>query len=165
MKTKLFVCALSAALLAGFAGFNLSRGSVSVKAANGFSAASLKGTFGYTIQGTIGTSTPLAGSGLMVLDGNGGVSGSETVQTYGVGMQTTQFQGSYNVRNDGSGTMVINYPALPAPPVDPDNPDAVSVAPPAVVARYNFVIVNGTAELKAVRGDNGTIAVADFKLQ
>ena len=166
MKTKLFVCTLSVALVAGVAGWSLSRGSMkSVKAANGFSAASLKGTFGYTLQGQIGTSSPLVGSGLMVLDGNGGVSGSETTQAYGVGMQTTTFQGSYSVHNDGSGTMVINYPALPAPPVDPDNPDATPAAPPAVVARYNFVIVNGSAELKAIRGDNGTTVVADFKLQ
>jgi hypothetical protein len=166
MKTKLYVCMLSAALVAGIAGWGLSRGPMSsVKAANGYSAASLKGTFGYTLQGQFGASTPLAGLGMMVLDGNGGISGNETTQVYGIGLQTTPFQGSYTVRNDGSGTMVINYPALPAPPVDPDNPDASPMSPPPAVARYNFVIVNGSAELKAVRGDNGTIAIADFRLQ
>ena len=56
--------------------------------------------------------------------------------------------------------MVINYPA---PAFDSDNPDAVAL--PGVAARYHFVIVNGSAELKAARGDNGTIAIADFKLQ
>ena len=32
-------------------------------------------------------------------------------------------------------------------------------------AHYQFVIVNGTVELKAMRGDNGTIATAEFKVQ
>jgi hypothetical protein len=163
MKTKLYVCTLTAALVAGFAGWGLSHGPFkvqAVKAANGFSAASVKGTYGYTMQGQIGTSTPLAGLGLLVMDGNGGLSGTETTQVYGVGMQTTSYQGSYTVKNDGSGTMTINYPTLP---VDPDNPDAMIV--PGVVARYNFVIVNGNAELKAARAENGTIAIADFKLQ
>jgi hypothetical protein len=160
MKTKLFVCALSAALIAGIAGWSLAHGMHSVKAANGFSAASLKGTFGYTVQGQIGSTNPLAGTGLMVLDGNGGITGSETTQVYGVGLQNSQFQGSYTVNNDGSGVMVINYPA---PAIDPNNPDAVPL--PGVVAHYNFVIVGGTAEIKAVRGDNGTVATASFKLQ
>ena len=163
MKTKLYVCTLTAALFAGCAGWGFSHATFkmqSVKAASGFSAASVKGTFGYTLQCQIGTSTPLAGLGMMVADGNGGISGSETTQVYGVGVHTQVFQGSYTVRNDGSGTMVLNFPA---PPTDPDNPDAVQLAGP--IARYNFVIVNGLAELKAVRGDNGTIAIADFKLQ
>jgi hypothetical protein len=158
---KLYVYTLTAALAAGFAGWGLSQGSLhSVKAAAGYSAASLKGTYGYTLQGQVGTTAPLAGLGLLVADGNGGISGSETTQVYGVGMQTTSFQGSYSVKNDGTGTLIINYPA---PATDPDNPDAMPM--PAVVARYHFVIVNGSLELKGMRGDNGTIATADFKLQ
>jgi hypothetical protein len=35
---------------------------------------------------------------------------------------------------------------------------------PGVVARYNFVIVNGNAEPMAARAENGTIAITDFKL-
>src|SRR6476646_9217204 len=125
MKTKLYVCTLTAALVAGFAGWGLSHGPFkvqAVKAANGFSAASLKGTYGYTIQGQIGSTSPLAGLGLLVLDGNGGLTGSESTQVYGVGNQSTTYQGSYSVKNDGSGTLVINYPV---PAMDPDNPDAV----------------------------------------
>ena len=157
---KLYVCTLTAALVAGFAGWGLSHGMSTARAASGYTAASMKGTFGYTLQGQVGQSTPLAGLGMIVADGNGGLSGSETSQVYGVGTQTTPFQGSYTINNDGTGTMTINYTV---PQQDPNNPDVV--LPPPVIAHYNFILVNGSTQIKAVRSDNGTAAVADFKLQ
>ena len=162
MKTKNFM--LAVALLAGLAGWGLSRGTTA-KASNGFTSASLKGIYGYTVQGTLGMTTPMAAMGVLTADGNGGISGTETLQVYGQGTQITQFQGSYSVDAGGTGTMVINYPALPAPPDsgDPDNPPLPSPAP--VVARYSFVIVNGVAELRGMRSDNGIIATAAFRQQ
>jgi hypothetical protein len=163
MKTKLYVCTLGAAMVAGLGGWGLASGPFKMQtahAASGYSAVSMKGTYGYTVQGEVGSSTPLAGLGLLVADGNGGISGSETLQVYGGGTQTQSFQGSYTVNNDGTGTIIINYPQ---PPVDPNNPDALPVQ--GQVARYHFVIVGGNAEIKAVRADNGTIATADFRLQ
>lgn len=161
MKTKHFLFAL--ALLAGLVGWGLYRGTTA-KASNGFTCTSLQGVYGYTVQGTIGMTTPLAAMGVLTADGKGGISGTETLQVYGQGTQVTQFQGSYSVDAGGTGTMIINYPALPAQPItDPDNPPLPPPAP--VVARYSFVIVNGVAELRGMRADNGIIATAAFRQQ
>jgi hypothetical protein len=157
MKTKIFV--FVAVLLVGFAGWGLSHG-LTVKAAPGFTLVNVKGTYGYTVQGTIGLSSPFAAMGVLTADGNGGISGTETSQVYGVGMQTNAFQGSYTVDNTGCGTITLNFPA---PAQDPNNPDAPML--PGVTARYKFVIVNGMAEIRALRADNGTMATAEFKLQ
>ena len=161
MKTKLYVCTLTAALVAAFAAFpHSSLKPQSAHAANGYSATSFKGTYGYTLQGLIGANSPLSGVGLMVADGAGNVSGTETVQAYGSGTQTLSYQGTYTVNNDGSGSLVLTYPA---PPVDPNNPDAMPAAPQ--VAHYNFVIVDSNLQLKGARSDNGTFVTADFRLQ
>ena len=160
MKTKVYLCA--AVLAAGFTGFALSH-APAAKAANGRSLASVKGTYGYTLQGTIASTTPLAGLGIVVADGNGGLSGTETLQIYGQGTQTQTFQGSYTVNNDGTGTMLINYPAPPTPAYDPDNPPPPT--PPALTAKYDFVMVSGQLQLKAMRSENGIVATAEFTAQ
>jgi hypothetical protein len=131
------------------------------RAASGFSLSSVKGTYGYMIQGQMGATR----LGLLTADGNGGISGSDIVQAFG-GTQTQPFQGSYTVNNDGTGTMTLNYPAPPAPPQppqDPDNPTPV-ILPPPPIAHYNFVLVNGRT-LRAISSDRNVFATGDFTLQ
>jgi hypothetical protein len=160
MKTRLYVCA--AILTASVAGWAFSH-ALSARADSGFTLASVKGIYGYTVQGSLATTTPMAAVGMMVADGNGGLSGTETQQIYGQGTQTAAFQGSYTVNGNGSGTMIVNYPAPPTPPQDPDNP--TPFVPQALSARYDFVIVNGIAEIKGIRSENGIIATAAFRAQ
>ena len=160
MKTRVYLFAT--VLMAGFAGWSMFH-APAAKAANGRSLSSVKGTYGYTLQGTLGNTTPLAGIGMLVADGNGGLSGTETLQVYGQGTQTNAFLGTYLVNSDGTGTMVINYPVAPAPAQDPDNPNFN--VPQAVTAKYDFVIVNGVAQIKGMRSENGIIATADFRVQ
>jgi hypothetical protein len=148
--------------MTGLAGWSLFH-TPAAKAATGRSIASLSGTYGYTVLGTLGSTTPLAALGTLVFDGNGGISGSETMQIYGQGTQTQVLQGCYTVNSDGSGTILINYPAPPAPAQDPDNPNYAT--PQALTARYSFVMVNGVTEILGMRSENGIIVTADFKAQ
>ena len=151
------------ALIAGLAGWTIANISFRVPAAHaagGYTNASVKGTYGYTVQGQMGNSNPLVALGVLVADGNGGLSGSETVQTIGTYAEPQTFQGSYTVNNDGTGTMTLNYPAGPT---DPNNPDAGPT--PGAIVKYRFVIVNGKLTLKGVRADNRSFATADFSLQ
>src|SRR5437763_16869331 len=62
------------------------------RAASGFSISSVKGAYGYVIQGQMGASR----QGLLTADGNGGIAGSDVLQAFG-GVQTQPFQGSYTV--------------------------------------------------------------------
>ena len=132
-----------------------------VRAASGFSIGTVKGTYGYVIQGQMGATR----LGLLVADGNGGITGSDMLQAFG-GAQSQPFQGTYTVNNDGTGTMTLNYPALPTQtlgPEDPENPTIV-VQPPPPVAHYNFVVVNGHT-LKAISSDRNVFATGEFTLQ
>ncbi len=125
-----------------------------VHAQAGMSVASLKGTYGYTEEGAVG-GMPMICVGLMVADGLGGVTGSETVQTMG-GPMVRNFQGVYTVANDGSGTMTFNY--IVPPDADPE-------APVPAPIQYKFVILDGKAQIKAIRLDAGVLAKAEFQLQ
>src|SRR5215467_10303012 len=63
-----------------------------VRAASGFSIGTVKGTYGYVIQGQMGATR----LGLLVADGNGGITGSDMLQAFG-GAQSQPFQGTYTV--------------------------------------------------------------------
>ena len=135
---------------------------IGVHAAGAFAADAFKGTYGFTEQGSFGTSTPLAGLGLLTADGFGNVSGSETLQIYGSAPQALAFQGTYNINPDGSGSLSLSYQAPVDPTADPNAPPA---NPGPTEARYDFVVVNGKLELHAIRADNGLVATATFVRQ
>ena len=161
MKTKLLFSLT--ALIAGIAGWGIASGSFRTQAAHaatGYSLASVKGTYGYIVQGQMGNNNPIVAIGILAADGIGGVSGTETLQTIGTYAEPQAFQGSYTVDRDGSGTLVLNFPAGA---VDSAHPDAVPTQ--GATVRYRFVIVNNKVELKGVRADNRSFATASFSLQ
>jgi hypothetical protein len=133
----------------------------SAHAASACSAAAFKGTYGFTEQGAIGTATPQVGLGVLVADGAGGISGSDTFQIYGVGTQQMTFAGSYTVNADGTGSMTLNCAA----PVTDNSLSATDTPAIALTTNYNFVIVNNQAELRAIRTENGTFVCTTFTRQ
>lgn len=160
MKTTVYVCTLIAAVLAGFVGrgfFSAGPRIQTVHAAPGFSVSSLSGSYGYTLQGQIG-GAPVTGVGWLTADGNGGVSGTETVSISGGGVQTSQFQGSYTVDSTtGCGDIVVSYP----PAADPNNP-IITIGGPSPMASYHFVLVDGGIRINAVRTDDGVSITGSF---
>jgi hypothetical protein len=128
-----------------------------------YDATALRGAYGFTEQGGVGTSNPLVGLGLITADGVGGVTGYENVQIYGVGTQTRAFQGSYSVNPDGTGSMTLIYAAQATASADgsADNP----VDPSQLTSTYNFVIVNNKLEMRGVRSENGVLVTSEFTRQ
>ena len=167
MKSMNCKFTLAAALVAVLLGWAVAGGVFTTRPAhaeNGYTNLSLKGTFGFTIQGVAGGPI-VSGYGLLAADGNGGVTGTETLQLPG-GMLRRSFQGSYVVNPDGTGTMTLNF-AQP-PDVGRDGPDEETQAPsPAVVpsSHFAFVLVDGSKELRSIQTDSGAIVSAAFKLQ
>lgn len=165
---KQYATGIAVAMIAGISGWGLASGSFSVRSAHAqaaYSVESVKGTYGYTIESGAGKAAPQVGVGLLVADGNGGLSGSESVQTYGTGNEARTFQGSYTVNADGTGTMTLNYAAPAANPAVSDEEDTATFTPPALSVTYQFVLVNNKAEIRGIRSENGALTKADFKLQ
>lgn len=168
MKVKQYALGFAVALLAGISAWSLANGSFSVRPAHAqeaYSAASVKGSYGYTVENAAGNSAPLVGVGLLVADGNGGLSGSETLQVYGTGNVVRTFQGSYTVNADGTGTMMLNYAAPAGSQTNASADEDNSFTPPVLSAGYDFVIVNNRAEIRGIRSENGVLTKADFRLQ
>jgi hypothetical protein len=109
----------------------------------GCSNASLKGTFAYTVTGSTSLPPPLGGPfggvGRQTYDGNGHVSGTQTVNLNGNVLRQT-YTGTYNVNPDctGSITLVVDIP-------------------PGLVTHSDFVIDNNGNETRAVEVDPGSV--------
>lgn len=76
-----------------------------------FSKASLKGQYVYQIEGfDFGGSTPVPyrEAGVFTADGNGGITSSTDDFSEGAAVANTISTGSYNVSNDGTGSLVLN---------------------------------------------------------
>jgi hypothetical protein len=129
-----------------------------VRAAVAYSAGSVKGSYGFTEQGTYGLNNPLTGLGIVNTDGNGGLWGSETFQTVGTATQTLQFQGTYMVNSDGTGSLMFTYTN---PATDPNSGNVIG----PTQATYNFVVVNNQLQLQAIRSDNNIMVGATFTRQ
>ena len=156
---------LSVAALAAVAAWGVWGRSASVYASPGYAADALKGTYGFTEQGGASNTTPLVGVGLLNADGNGAVSGTETVQIYGQGTQVRNFQGSYTINPDGTGTMTLNVPPPSYTPVYDDNGNLASIPPEGQVAKYSLVVVNNKVEFRGIRSENGIFVTASFTRQ
>lgn len=158
MKSRYYTCAGIAGLAAGLL---LLGGGASVVPRAGadptFTNASLKGNFGFTAGGG-----SMVSFGLMTADGAGGVTGVETAKIAGVGVVSRQFNGSYSVNADGTGSLEINYLGVP---VATDEDDGEEEEAGSFTAKYSFVLVDGNKELRAVRTDTGEVMTAAFRLQ
>ena len=76
-----------------------------------YDLASLHGAHGFSYSGTRVGVGPVASSGRIEFDGAGGLSASFTTAVNG-NVFTGRFSGSYLVRGDGTGSIVINLPWL-----------------------------------------------------
>ena len=109
----------------------------------GCSNATLRGTFAYTVTGVTSAPPPfggpIAGVGKQTLDGNGHVSGTQTVSVNGNILRQT-YTGTYTVNPDctGSITLVVNIP-------------------PGLVTHSDFVIDDNGAEIRTVETDGGGV--------
>jgi uncharacterized protein YdeI (BOF family) len=109
----------------------------------GCSNATLKGTFAYTITGSTSAPPPfggpIAGVGKQTADGNGHVSGTQTVSVNGNILRQT-YTGTYTVNPDctGSITLVVDIP-------------------PGLVTHSDFVIDDDGNETRAVQADAGSV--------
>jgi len=161
MKKTMLI--LSVAAVAGLAMWGVK--SPSVHAQTGYNVAALKGTYGFTEQGGVGSNLPVVGLGVINADGNGAVSGYETINVYGSGMVQRTFQGFYTVNADGTGVLTLNYAALPSDQIG-TNDDGTPVYPQSsLTIQYNFVVVNNKAEFRGMRTANGYFVTAAFARQ
>lgn len=151
-------------LAAAFAAFLLTwsmTGRVSTvraHAENGYTNAALQGTLGFSLQGTLGAGAPVAGYGILVADGNGGLSGTETIQSP-AGLITRTFQGSYVINPDGTGTLTMLFPDPPSPG------DDTVAAPTPTVAHFSFVMVDDKKGLRSIQTDAGAFVSGYFEKQ
>src|SRR5262245_17995877 len=100
---------LSAGLALSILSFGLLR-QQSAHAQSGYSLNSIKGTFGFVEQGSLGVNNPMSGVGLLTIKGDGAVTGFEKVQYFGSTLQTIAVTGNYEVNADGTGNLTLNYP-------------------------------------------------------
>jgi hypothetical protein len=144
--------------IAGIA-FTLAMASLSFaqQGTSGWTLASVKGTYTFTEQGEIGSSTPFAGIGMLTLDGSGNVSGMETVQSAS-GSMDVRITGTYSVNVDGSGSLTLTNTTNTT---DEDGNSATQT----FTTKYKFFPASKNAELKAVRLDSGTYIVSNFSQQ
>jgi hypothetical protein len=155
--------ALALVVAAGAFGLHMAGVRVSLQSvrADGFTNDSLKGTYGFssdTTQGSLGSSSRLVGYGRLAADGNGGISGVETVNDSSGNLVTTQFVGVYSINQDGTGTMTLNY-------LVPDSGNTDNPTPVPDPGHLNFVLVNDHKEIRGIRTDPGVTSVTTFVLQ
>lgn len=123
------------------------------RAAGGFSVKSLKGVYGFSGSGTIGT-TPAAVVGLNSFDRAGGCDITAKLNVGGSVASLTTAACSYAVNPDGTGFLDVTFneafPGLPG-----------------IEFHSDFVIVDGGKEVHAVLSDNfgATVATSISKRQ
>lgn len=123
----------------------------------GWTLASVKGTYVFTEQGDVGSSTPFTGIGVLMLDGSGNASGIETIQGPN-GSMDVKITGTYSINVDGSGSLVLTNMASTT---DTDG----NAATESFTTNYKFFPASKNTELKAVRVDNGAFIVSNFSQQ
>jgi hypothetical protein len=114
----------------------------------GCSNATLKGTFAYTITGVVfpapppfpaAFAGPIGGVGRQTLDGNGHVSGAQTVNLNGNILRQT-YTGTYTVNPDCTGSIIL-----------------VGDNPPGLVSHSDFVIDDSGNETRTIQADPGAV--------
>jgi hypothetical protein len=158
MKKHLTILGIAA--LAGLAFWGAHASSRAVHAQTGYTLDALRGTYGFTEQGSMGSNLAVVGIGVLNADGNGGVSGSENINILGQAAQSRTFQGSYTVKPDGTGMLTLNYAATPSDQIGTDEGGNPIYSQAGLIARYAFVVVNNKLEFRAIRGDGYTSSAA-----
>jgi hypothetical protein len=109
----------------------------------GCSNASLKGTFAYTVTGSTSLPPPLGGPfggiGRQTFDGNGHVSGTQTVNLNGNVLRQT-YTGTYTVNPDCTGSVILMLDI-----------------PMGLVTHSDFVIDDNGNEIRSVETDSGSV--------
>jgi hypothetical protein len=122
-----------------------------VRAQGGCTAANLKGSYGLALNGFFydpdGFQGVYASAGLAVADGNGAITGSDTVNLDGTPTRGRQFTGTYTINSDCTGTTSLK--------------DASG----NVIANLDLVITNGGKDVALVDSDTDTILSGTAKLQ
>ena len=95
------------------------------------SNASIKGTYGFSCEGTIVGVGPLAVIGVFTADGKGNGSGVETLSLNGVIIPGVTFTGTYTVNADCTGSFV-------------------TTAPDGSVTHHDFVIDDNKKEIRII---------------
>jgi hypothetical protein len=142
------------AALIGIGTARVITGAKSVHAQSAPSVASIKGAWGFNLQGMAGggsSISPVAAGGQVIADGAGNLSGTETYQAYGAGLFNRTFSGTYTVNPDGTGAMTLNF-------VDEG-------AGLVLTNTFRFVLVGNSLTLRAVQTDPGLFATAEFQQQ
>jgi hypothetical protein len=121
------------------------------RAQGGCTAASLKGSYGLALNGFFydpnGFQGVYASAGLVVADGNGAITGTDTVNLDGSPTRGRQFTGTYTINSDCTGTASLK--------------DASGSA----IANLDLVITNGGKDVALVDSDTDTILSGTAKLQ
>jgi len=109
----------------------------------GCSNASLKGTFAHTITGSTSAPPPFGGPfggvGRTTYDGNGRVSGTQTVNVNGNVLRQT-YSGTYTVNPDCTGSSTLTFDI-----------------PMGLVGHGDFVIDDNGNEIRSVESDPGSV--------
>jgi hypothetical protein len=121
------------------------------RAQSGCTVANLKGAYGLAINGFFyykdGSQGVYASAGVAVADGNGGIRGTDTVNIDGTPTRGRQFNGTYSINNDCTGTVNLT--------------DAQG----RVIANMDLVIANGGKDVVLVNYDADSILNGTAKLQ
>ena len=121
------------------------------RAQGGCTVANLKGAYGLAVNGFFydneGSQGVYSSAGLAVADGNGGITGADTVNVDGSPTRGRQFTGTYTVNADCTGTMNLR--------------DASNIP----ITNMDMVIANGGRDVVMTDYDTDMILNGTAKLQ
>ena len=122
------------------------------RAQSGCTLANLKGAYGLAVNGFFydpfdGSQGIYSSAGLVIADGNGGITGTDTLNLDGTPTRGRQFTGTYTVNPDCTGTMNLK--------------DAKNVP----ITNMDMVIANGGKEVVMTDYDTDLILNGTAKLQ
>ena len=109
------------------------------------SNASIKGTYGFSCEGTAG-GLPVAVVGAYTADGKGSSSGVETVSFNGTIIPGATFTDSYTVNADCTGSLM-------------------TTAPDGSVTHHDLVIDDNKKEIRVIVTEPGRVIVCNFRKQ
>jgi len=153
MRRKLYLWLFTVVAMAGICGWGITHhlfNTPSVQAQATYSNASLKGTYGFTLEGTNGT-IPLVGCGSFTALGNGVASGIYSIRSANSIVYTRKFNGAYTVNADGSGVLTMNL-------LETGDDESAT-------ANFLFMIVEDKRALQALQTDPGRAVLASFQMQ
>ena len=110
------------------------------------SNASIKGTYGFSCEGTVVGLGPLAVIGVLTADGNGKGSEVETISLNGVISRGVPFTFTYTVNADCTGSFV-------------------STGPDGMPFHNDFVIDDNKKEIRLIATESGWVAFCIFRKQ